>query len=184
MSNTNLIILVDADVISHFIAAGELYELPNIFKPHKVTILENVYKEVARITSRKRYLDNLVDTLKTISVIPFPIKNMEVKREYARLKKENPLIGEGERACMAVARFENDVIASSNFRDIVPYCEVNGILYLGTLDILAVALQHNIFNVKRCYQFIETTRKNNRARYPNNVKSILDYQPKDLSFLL
>src|SRR5690554_1097591 len=104
MNNPNLIILTDADVISHFIAAGELIELPNILKPHAVTILDNVYKEVARIKSRKEYLDNVVHFFKTIKVIPFPINNMDIKKEYALIKKNNPLIGDGERACMAVAK--------------------------------------------------------------------------------
>jgi hypothetical protein len=104
MSKSNLIILVDADVISHFIAAGELYELPNILEPHKVTILDNVYQEVARIISRKIYLDNLVNLLRTITIIPFPKENLDIKKEYALIKKNNPLIGDGERACMAVAK--------------------------------------------------------------------------------
>ncbi|MDC1106322.1 hypothetical protein OAT16_06420 [Prolixibacteraceae bacterium] len=184
MSNSKLTILVDADVISHFIAAGELVELPNILKPHTVAVLDNVYKEVARIQSRKLYLDNLVDRLKTISVIPFPIRNLNIKREYALLKKNNPLIGDGERACMSVAKYDNDVIASSNFKDIIPYCEANKILYLGTLDILAIALQKNIYDVARCDKFISITIQKNKARYPKHVKSILDYQPKDVSFIL
>lgn len=183
MNNPNLIILTDVDVISHFIAAGELIELPNILKPHAVTILDNVYKEVARIKSRKEYLDNVVHFFKTIKVIPFPINNMDIKKEYALIKKNNPLIGDGERACMAVAKYDKDVIASSNFRDIIPYCEANKILYLGTLDILAIALQKQIFNVERCDNFIAITRKKNSARYPNQVNSILDYRPKDLSFM-
>src|SRR5690554_4361734 len=183
MSNSTLIILVDADVISHFIAAGELAELPNILNPHTVTILDNVYQEVARIKSRKSYLDNLVHLLKTIKVIPFPIQNMDIKREYALIKRNNPLIGDGERACMAVAKYEKDVIASSNFRDIIPYCEANQILYLGTLDIIAIALQKQIFDIDRCDKFIATTRKINSARYPKHVNSILYYQPKDVSFI-
>jgi len=183
MSNSNLIILVDADVISHFIAAGELVELPNILKPHTVTVLDNVYKEVTRIKSRKTYLDNLVHFLKTITVIPFPIKDLDIKREYALIKKNNPLIGDGERACMAVAKYEKDVIASSNFKDIIPYCMANKILYLGTLDILAIALQKQIFDIARCDKFIATTKKINTARYPKHVNSIHDYKPKDVSFI-
>jgi predicted nucleic acid-binding protein len=183
MSKSNLIVLVDADVISHFIAAGELAELPNILKPHKVTILQNVYDEIARIKSRKNYLDNLVNLLKTITVIPFPLQNLDIKKEYALIKRKNPLIGEGERACMAVAKYQKDVIASSNFRDIIPYCKANKILYLGTLDILAIALKKNVFDVARCDKFISTTRKINKARYPSTVKSIVDYTPSDISFI-
>jgi hypothetical protein len=80
-------------------------------------------------------------------------------------------------------KFEKDVIASSNFRDIIPYCEANNIQYLGTLDILAIALQRQIFDIARCDNFIATTRKINKARYPVHVNSILDYQPNDVSFI-
>ena len=183
MSSSGLIVLTDADVISHFIVAGELAELPNILKPHKITILQNVYNEIARIKSRKNYLDNIVNLLKTITIIPFPSQNIDIKKEYALIKKINPLIGDGERACMAVAKFQKDVIASSNFRDIIPYCKANKILYLGTLDILAIALQKKIFDITRCDNFISITRKINKAKYPGHVNSIKDYTLGDISFI-
>lgn len=183
MSNPGLIILVDADVISHFIAAGELIELPNILRPHTVTVLDTVYDEIKRINSRRQYLDQVIHHFKTIKIIPFPLQNLDIKKEYARIKKDNPLIGDGERACMAVAKYQKDVIASSNFRDIVPYCKANQIRYLGTLDILCIALQKQIFDIDRCNLFIATTRKINSARYPKHINSILDYQPENITFI-
>lgn len=39
------------------------------------------------------------------------------------------MLGDGERACMSMARFGQEVIASSNFRDVAPYCDENGIIY-------------------------------------------------------
>ena len=59
--------------------------------------------------------------------------------EYYRLKKENPRFGEGERACMAIARFDKEVIASSNFRDVATYCQEHNIEYIGVMDILTIA---------------------------------------------
>lgn len=173
-------ILIDADVISHFIACGELNLLPIILAPHKLIILDNVYAEIARLNMRKLFLDAIIKE-KTISVIPFPKENMEIKKEYARIKKENSLIGDGERACMAVARFAKDIIASSNFRDIAPYCNKYNILYLGTLDILTLALKRGIFDEERCNQFIKTAKKMNTARFPNDY--ISDYKACDLSYL-
>jgi len=175
------IILLDADVISHFIACGELEFLPKILEPHKLVILDNVYKEISRINMRKLFLDAEIKKNNNISVMPFPKDNMDIKREFARIKRENALIGEGERACMAVARFDKNVIASSNFRDIVPYCEKYKILYLGTLDILTVALMKGIFDEKRCDSFIVTAKEKNNARFPNG--SISDYKACDLSFI-
>jgi hypothetical protein len=118
MSKDAKLILIDADVISHFIACSEILFLPKILDPHKIVILENVYAEVARIYSRKIVLDNLLKTVKNITKQPFPFHNLEIKKEYALIKKNNPLIGDGERACMAVAKYTKDVVASSNFRDI------------------------------------------------------------------
>lgn len=183
MSKDAKLILIDADVISHFIACSEILFLPKILEPHKIVILENVYTEVARIHSRKVILDNLLQTVKNITKQPFPFQNLEIKKEYALIKKNNPLIGDGERACMAVAKYTKDVVASSNFRDIVPYCRVNHILYLGTLDILVIALRKNIFDEERCNRFIETARNKNNAKFPSVVKAIGDYKPSEICFI-
>ena len=42
--------------------------------------------------------------------------------------------GEGECACMAMARYGQETIASSNFRDVAPYCDANDIEYIGVID--------------------------------------------------
>jgi hypothetical protein len=93
------------------------------------------------------------------------------------------LIGDGERACMAVAKYTKDMVASSYFRDIVPYCRANYILYLGTLDILVIALRKDIFDQERCNRFIETARNKNNAKFPSEVKVIADYKPSAIEFL-
>jgi hypothetical protein len=67
--------------------------------------------------------------------MPFP-DDFETKKEFARIKSCNPLIGDGERACMAVARLNENIVASSNFRDVAPYCTKFNVLFWGTLDIL------------------------------------------------
>ena len=93
------------------------------------------------------------------------------------------MIGDGERTCMAVAKYTKDVVASSNFKDIAPYCRANHSLYLGTLDILLIALRRNIFDKERCNRFIETARSKNNAKFPSEVKVIGDYMPSDISFI-
>ncbi len=183
MSKKRKLILIDADVISHFIACGEILFLPVIFNPHQLIILDIVYGEIARISSRRQILDQLLSSVKNITLAAFPEANVEIKREYALIKRNNPLIGDGERACMAVAKFRKDVIASSNFRDIVPYCKNNGIHYLGTLDILLIAFRRGVFDEDRCNRFINTARKVNHARFPFSVEKITDYHARDLSFM-
>ena len=43
------VILVDADVISHFIATDHIYELNEILSPHQLYIVDNVYKEATLV---------------------------------------------------------------------------------------------------------------------------------------
>lgn len=183
MSKSAKIVLLDADVISHFISCNEILFLHKILDPHPIAILDNVYKEVARISSRKIILDNLLKSIREVSIMVFPTGDIEIKKEFALIKKLNPLIGEGERACMAVAKFNKNIIASSNFRDIAPYCKANNILFLGTLDILAIALQKGIFDSARCNTFITTAIAVNNARFPSSVRTINDYKVPDLSFI-
>ena len=105
------IILVDADVVSHFIVGGEIYLLPRIF-PYKMKILDKVYTELERFRARKIEVDNLLNQ-KLIELMPFPEDRQEIKREYFRIKRDL-FMGDGESACLSVIRFTNDIIGSSN----------------------------------------------------------------------
>ena len=104
-----------------------------------------------------------------------------VKKEFYRIKKEDGLKDRGERACMAMAKYGKEVIASSNFSDIKSYCDANGIEYLGCLDILFIAMQKGLMTEAECDAFISKAKTLNHARFPVNVMK--DYAPeKDLSW--
>lgn len=177
----NKIILLDCDVISHFIANIALKDLPQILAPHQCVVLDYVYNEVAYKPMRLAYLDSLIKS-GHIQKMNFP-EDPEINREFARIQSRNHLIGLGERACMAVARYRKDVIASSNFRDVAPYCNTNKILYLGTLDILTVATTRGIYDESQCDAFIQTALQYNKASFPKGISAMRFYIPKDLSFL-
>ncbi|MCE5224743.1 MAG: hypothetical protein LLG05_02685 [Porphyromonadaceae bacterium] len=182
MERKTKIILLDSDVISHFIANDALADLPLILAPHICVVLDYVYKEIARHSFRKDLLDALISD-KRIEMMDFPLDDEAVKREFALIKKRNYLIGDGERACMAVARFSRDVVASSNFRDIAPYCKTNDIDYLGTLDILAIAVKKELYDECKCDLFMTNARDKNKARFPREVTRFCYYVEPDLSFL-
>lgn len=171
------VILIDADVISHFIVTGNIMRLHTILSPHSLFVVDNVYKEATNPclgSSRKETIDKwIIDA--HIYRIPFPEKSDNVRREFYRLKKDCPLLDEGERACVAMARFGKETIASSNFRDIKPYCETNGIEYIGCMDILYIANQRGIMSESECDQFIARSKLINNARLPSN--SIKEYIP-------
>jgi hypothetical protein len=85
-----------------------------------------------------------------VPVIPFPTER-KIIMEYAKLTRQ---FGEGESACMAVAFFQKQYIASSNLKDISAYCKLNGITYLTTMDILLKAFENSIFTKSECDTFI------------------------------
>lgn len=180
-SDTYKIVLLDCDVISHFIVNNALNDLPNILAPHKCVVLDYVYNEVAARPTRLVFLKPLIKSGQILEM-SFP-EDEAVNMEFARIKSRRPIIGDGERACMAVARFNNNIVASSNFRDVAPYCKEFSILYIGTLDILFIAATKEIYDEQQCDDFIQNAVRYNKARFPKGVTAMRYYEPKDLSFI-
>lgn len=149
--NSERIILIDADVVSHFIYAGEIISLPTIFK-NRIYILDKVYDELKRFPKRKTEVDNLLN-FKLLTLMDFPENIIEIKKEYAHIKKLM-LKGDGESACMAVAKFNKNILASSNLKDIGNYCKMHAIDYLTTMDFLWEAYKNKLYDLKRCNYFI------------------------------
>jgi hypothetical protein len=162
-------ILLDADVIIHFIKAGQQLLLPKIY-PERFVILDRVYKEVTAIPSRKFSIDNFIAQSK-IPVIEMP-KSIEIVREYSRLKSGG--MGAGEAACMSMARHNGDYIASSNLKDIRIYCELHSIVYLTTMDVVLEAYRLGIMTVVECDAFIKEV-KSKGSKLITGVDSIRDY---------
>ena len=145
------IILIDADVVSHFIQGGEIYSLGSIF-PNKIKILDKVYAELERFPNKKTEIDNLL-IQRILELEKFPDDNHEIRKEYLWIK--NKLFkGEGESACLAVARYNHNIIASSNLKDIKKYCELHKMEYITTMNFLCEALKNKLFDSARCDRFI------------------------------
>ncbi len=141
-------ILLDSDVVRHFIAGGQILLLPAIF-PKRFVMLDKVKAELCRSKKLEPMVNNFL-MMSRIEVLAFPNRR-EIVIEYARLVKT---FGEGESACLAVAKFENKYVASSNIRDIKKYCEDNGITYLTTMDILLQAYRDGKLSEADCDYFI------------------------------
>jgi len=176
MKKTEIIILIDTDVISHFIYAGEIIYLPHIFE-NKIYILDKVYAELERFPKRKREVDNIIN-MNLFKLMPFPEENNEIRKEYALLKKG--LKGEGESACMAIARYTGNILASSNLKDTAQYCKTHHINYLTTMDFLCHALKKEIFTLERCNDFISKVLKAGN-RLP--VSRMQDYICREIEFI-
>ena len=171
------IILLDSDVISHFMSTAKIDLLPQILSPHHLFIVADVYRESILhplFEDRKQELDKWIAKYR-IQKRDFPWGNDNIKLEFYRIKKEFPQLGAGERACLAIARYEKDAIASSNFRDVADYCEQFSIEHIGVMDILTIAVRRDIFTVGECNKFIHDAIVINDAKFP--VAKYEDYSP-------
>lgn len=162
------LILLDSDVVRHFLNGNQIHRLAAIF-PNRLIMLDKVKNELCRSKGLISPVINFL-TNHNIPVIDFPT-DVQIVKEYAFLLKK---FGEGESACMAVARFQKQYIASSNLKDIKAYCQANGIVYLTTMDILVEGLNKNIFQEIDCNTFIQEV-KNKGSRLPcNTIREYLD----------
>ena len=145
-------ILLDCDVIRHFHRGCQLPVLPALY-PDRLIILDKVKDELTSTVSLRNMVNSFISNY-SIEEVNFP-SDQDTIQEYARLI--NMLKGSGEAACMAYAKNNpNHCIASSNIKDIIAYCNQNGINYATTMDILVAAnrSQPRILEVEDCNNFI------------------------------
>jgi len=147
-------IVLDADAIIHFAKGGCLSILPDILKLYDFVVLSTVYKEISE--PLKTQLDNQVNLLKIVSIVPFDPSG-ELAKEFALLTKT---LGRGESACMVYCRYNHDVIGSSNLKDSRAYCEKYQLTYLTTIDFLYYAVKNRLLKVQEANQFVIDVRNN------------------------
>lgn len=166
-------IVIDSDIIIHFIKGGQLHILHNIFPAYECVILDVLYRdELCLNRNTQNYLINYQKIYpKGIIVIPFS-PTVQMQKEYALLTR---MYGKGESACMVYCKYNQDVLGSSNIRDIMSYCEMNSITYLTTMDFLWKAYISNILTEDDCNQFISQVLLKG-SKLP--VKEIKDFTPR------
>jgi predicted nucleic acid-binding protein len=147
MSEKNLL-LGDADVFIHFFRGGQLQLLPKIL-PNKLCLLDAVAEELSRGGNLHARLKKVIG--EHIHEINFD-DNPAVRAEFFRLVKSG--IGEGESACMALARYEGHYIASSNLRDIREYCQEHKIRIYTTMNLLHEANKRELLSTTACNSFV------------------------------
>jgi predicted nucleic acid-binding protein len=106
MSTTNHapLILLDSDVVRHFISGGKIDMLTSIY-PGRFAMLDKVRDELCRSKQLKSIIENFI-IRSNLLVVSFP-SEMNIVMEYAYLRRE---FGEGESACLAVARYHGDLL--------------------------------------------------------------------------
>jgi len=105
-------VVLDADVINHFVRGGRLSMLPKILPEFQFIVLDIVKKELPIIILSS--LNKVISREKTISEETFGESGGE-KKEFLRLTATTGLhLGRGESACMVYCLYHNDVVGSSN----------------------------------------------------------------------
>ena len=160
-------ILLDSDVVRHFLNGNCIHKLPAIF-PNRFVILDKVKNELCRSKSLETPVTNFLTMFK-IPILSFPAKG-EITKEYATLTKK---FGEGESACMAVARFEHEFIASSNLKDIKAYCAEHGIVYYTTMDLLLEAISRKVLTEDECDLFVANVKAKGSKLPCNTIREYL-----------
>ncbi|WP_439490634.1 hypothetical protein [Algoriphagus sp.] len=113
-----------------------------------------------------RTIRNNIDSIlffSGIQELQFPTtSNPKLLHEFLTLKKETKA-DDGESACLVYCKHHSDIIASSNTKDIKPYCEKHGMAYLTTLDILCVAVHKGLLTDTEANQLIKKITHNDES---------------------
>jgi predicted nucleic acid-binding protein len=142
-------IIIDADIIIHFYKAGYFSILHKIFPAYEYIVLSIILDE--EITGKT--LQSIRNHILLLGKIKIEKWNPtgEILHEFALLLKK---YGKGESACMAYCKYNHDIVASSNLKDIKDYCDENEIVYITTMDFLYEAFRTGILTEAECNGFI------------------------------
>lgn len=142
-------ILLDADVLIHMFKADRVTLLNELFSG-RLKMLDIVLSELQSNPTIKSNLDMILMFSK-IETLTF--SNPKMLFEYSKLASK--IDGKGERATLVYCKHNNDIIASSNTKDISPFCQENGIAFLTTLDILCIAVKRGQISECEANQMIK-----------------------------
>lgn len=159
-------VLLDSDVVRHFIKGERIQLLYDVFGP-RLIFLDVVRDELFRSSHIVKRVENFI-SFNSIRVIPLPTDDMRVMKEFTQLTRR---FGYGESACMAYARFNDNIIASSNLKDIVDYCERNAIVYVTTMDILIQCLERRLLAEEEADEFISLVKSRGSILPFNTIKA-------------
>ena len=146
-------LLLDSDVIIHFFKADRLFDLTNIFPEYDYVLLDLVWGIELKNYRIAHSVELLINN-GSIQLLEFPTDNDAIDNEFEYLKYEGR--GIGESACMAYAKYnKEDIVASSNLKDLLPYCKNNHIPFITTIDFLCQAVKKGLYSETLCDEFIK-----------------------------
>lgn len=168
-------IVLDADVIIHFIQTGYLLRLPSFIPNHEFVVLDSVFNEVIN-RDQKEVLTKQIMWVKNITLLSkdkeFDVQTMKT---FFELKRQ---FGEGESACMAYCyHHRDDTVGSNNTNDITEFCEQNEIPYLTTTELLHIGVKNGVISLDEAYQFIRSLTAHDTYIKPLDMSPNAKYNP-------
>lgn len=164
--NEKVLVLLDSDVLIHLFKASKLSLLGTLF-PGRLRILDIVLNELRNNRTAVSFIDSLF-VFGGFEEIRFPMSDPKLLSEFANLT--GPLgKGTGESATLIFCKYNHHIIASSNTVDIKPYCDLNQMSYLTTLDIFCIAVHRNEMTEVEADAAIQEIKRNNSYLPTNNL---------------
>jgi len=167
------ILVFDADVLIHFMRAEKFSDLRLFYPNNKKVVLQKVVEELGVYRDSKVMLDSAIHQFKFLDVAEFPLSN-DMFKEYAHLTGTFMNMGAGESACMSYCKFTDNVIVSSNLRDVGRYCQRHSIPLISTLDLVQWALENDLWSEGECNQFISTIIKKGGRLPKGTIKEYIE----------
>lgn len=150
--SSKVYILIDADVLIHLFKAEKISLLSELYKG-RIKMLDIVVNELRGNRTINANLDSIF-LFSGIEELQFPTtSNVTMFQEYLKLK--NNIKGKGERATLLYCKYNQHIIASSNTKDIVPFCKEHSMEYLTTLDILCIAESKGLITKRQANDYIK-----------------------------
>lgn len=140
----------DTDCISSFLWINDTSIIENLYSG-LIVIPEPVYNELSNpcVPHLKQQTDKLIDSgIAKLQEISVDSEEYKLYQQLIQNKISSKSIGNGEAAGIALARLENGVLASNNYKDIAPYIEKYKLNHIDTGTILIEALNNNIIDEK------------------------------------
>ena len=136
----------DTDCLSAFLWINDTNILHELYGG-KIVLPEPVYHELSNpsIPHIKQRADIMISS-KDVSVKTIDTGTEEYKlyTELVRAEKGKKSIGRGEASGIALAKAYNGILASNNYKDIVPYIERYNLKHIDTGEILVEAWKRKL----------------------------------------
>lgn len=171
-------LIFDNDCLSAFLWVKNENLLIKLY-PGQVVIPKQVYNELSHpgVSHLKARVDSLLAD-KQVSVVDIFV-GTEAYDLYYKLTVEpdtgHLIIGKGEASCIALAKYNDGIVASNNLKDITSYIKEFGLKYMTTGDILTEAYNYGYITEaegnKLWSAMLSKNRKSGKQTFTDYLKS-------------